>query len=179
MDKNRKVHQFNNPVLNWIEFRLPIISYFKKEYGDIDRKYRRYVLNDWELDTEEKKDLLAEMEDLLTVLLVFRRQILPGRPDRFSSQGIRDGHSFSIRIYARHWQGRGHVPPGSPFTLNAFTQWLHTTVEDMTAMLETYAAALEDQVLSEEETNRLLAQTESMICDMLGAMYDVHMSFGN
>ena len=34
MDKNRKVHQFKNPVLNWIEFRLPIISYFKKEYGD-------------------------------------------------------------------------------------------------------------------------------------------------
>ena len=32
MDKNRKVHQFKNPVLNWIEFRLPIISYFKKEY---------------------------------------------------------------------------------------------------------------------------------------------------
>jgi len=30
MDKNRKVHQFKNPVLNWIEFRLPIISYLKK-----------------------------------------------------------------------------------------------------------------------------------------------------
>ena len=26
--------KFKNPVLNWIEFRLPIVSYFKKEYGD-------------------------------------------------------------------------------------------------------------------------------------------------
>ena len=30
--KNPK--QYKNPVLNWIEFRLPIISYFEKEYGE-------------------------------------------------------------------------------------------------------------------------------------------------
>ncbi|MCG8617646.1 MAG: hypothetical protein MI802_15615, partial [Desulfobacterales bacterium] len=160
-----------------IEDVVPWCDTFKKEYGDIDRKYRRYVLNDWELDSEEKKDLLAEMEDLLTVLLVFRRQILPGRPDRFSSLGTRVGHRFTVRIHPRHWLGEGVVPDCSPFTLDAFTRWLHTTVTDMTAMLDTYASALEDQVLSEGETNRLLGQTEAMICDMLGAMYDIHMSF--
>ena len=26
--------KYKNPVLNWIEFRLPIISYFEREYGD-------------------------------------------------------------------------------------------------------------------------------------------------
>ena len=26
--------QYKNPVLNWIEFRLPIISYFEKEYKE-------------------------------------------------------------------------------------------------------------------------------------------------
>ena len=30
--KNPK--QYKNPILNWIEFRLPIISYFEKEYGE-------------------------------------------------------------------------------------------------------------------------------------------------
>ncbi len=33
MQHKQKV-KFKNPVLNWIEFRLPIVSYFKKEYGD-------------------------------------------------------------------------------------------------------------------------------------------------
>ena len=33
MQSKQKV-KFKNPVLNWIEFRLPIVSYFKKEYGD-------------------------------------------------------------------------------------------------------------------------------------------------
>ena len=44
MDQNRKVHQFKNPVLNWIEFRLPIISYFKKElnnrWNEIPSRFR-------------------------------------------------------------------------------------------------------------------------------------------
>ena len=26
--------KYKNPILNWIEFRLPIISYFEREYGD-------------------------------------------------------------------------------------------------------------------------------------------------
>jgi quinol-cytochrome oxidoreductase complex cytochrome b subunit len=33
MQHKQKV-KFKNPVLNWIEYRLPIVSYFKKEYGD-------------------------------------------------------------------------------------------------------------------------------------------------
>ncbi len=31
MSGNSEPTKFKNPVLNWIEFRLPIISYFQKE----------------------------------------------------------------------------------------------------------------------------------------------------
>ena len=34
MSGNSEPTKFKNPVLNWIEFRLPIISYFQKEYGE-------------------------------------------------------------------------------------------------------------------------------------------------
>ena len=34
MSGNSEPRKYKNPVLNWIEFRLPIISYFEKEYGD-------------------------------------------------------------------------------------------------------------------------------------------------
>ena len=34
MSGNSEPRKYKNPVLNWIEFRLPIISYFQKEYGE-------------------------------------------------------------------------------------------------------------------------------------------------
>ena len=34
MSGNTEPRKYKNPLLNWIEFRLPIISYFEKEYGD-------------------------------------------------------------------------------------------------------------------------------------------------
>mgnify|MGYP006141413047 FL=1 len=34
MSAPKEPKQYKNSVLNWIEFRLPIISYFEKEYGD-------------------------------------------------------------------------------------------------------------------------------------------------
>tara|TARA_Y100001970_G_scaffold154418_1_gene189170 strand:+ start:1893 stop:3158 length:1266 start_codon:yes stop_codon:yes gene_type:complete len=34
MSKSSEPKKYNNPILNWIEFRLPIISYFQKEYGE-------------------------------------------------------------------------------------------------------------------------------------------------
>ena len=34
MRESSEPKKYNNPILNWIEFRLPIISYFQKEYGE-------------------------------------------------------------------------------------------------------------------------------------------------
>ena len=34
MDDKKNLKKYNNSILNWIEYRLPIISYFQKEYGD-------------------------------------------------------------------------------------------------------------------------------------------------
>ena len=34
MNNSSEPRKYKNPVLNWIEFRLPIISYFEKEYGE-------------------------------------------------------------------------------------------------------------------------------------------------
>ena len=34
MSGNPEPRKYKNPLLNWIEFRLPIVSYFEKEYGD-------------------------------------------------------------------------------------------------------------------------------------------------
>ena len=34
MSGNLEPRKYKNPFLNWIEFRLPIISYFEREYGD-------------------------------------------------------------------------------------------------------------------------------------------------
>ncbi len=34
MDKLKQTRKYKNSFLNWIEYRLPIISYFEKEYGD-------------------------------------------------------------------------------------------------------------------------------------------------
>ena len=34
MSGSSEPKKYNNPILNWIEFRLPIISYFQKEYGE-------------------------------------------------------------------------------------------------------------------------------------------------
>ena len=34
MEQSSEPKKYKNPFLNWIEFRLPIISYFEKEYGD-------------------------------------------------------------------------------------------------------------------------------------------------
>ena len=34
MNRSSEPKKYKNPILNWIEFRLPIISYFEKEYGE-------------------------------------------------------------------------------------------------------------------------------------------------
>ncbi len=34
MDKSKEPRKYKNSFLNWIEFRLPIVSYIEKEYGD-------------------------------------------------------------------------------------------------------------------------------------------------
>ena len=34
MNHSSEPKKYKNPILNWIEFRLPIISYFEKEYGE-------------------------------------------------------------------------------------------------------------------------------------------------
>jgi len=34
MGENKETRKYKNPILNWIEYRLPIISYLEKEYGD-------------------------------------------------------------------------------------------------------------------------------------------------
>ena len=34
MENSSKPKKYKNAFLNWIEFRLPIISYIEKEYGD-------------------------------------------------------------------------------------------------------------------------------------------------
>ena len=34
MNHSSEPRKYKNPVLNWIEFRLPIISYFEREYGE-------------------------------------------------------------------------------------------------------------------------------------------------
>ena len=34
MEDKKEQKIYKNPILNWIEFRLPIISYLEKEYGD-------------------------------------------------------------------------------------------------------------------------------------------------
>ena len=34
MDKSSEQHKYKNSFLNWIEFRLPIVSYIEKEYKD-------------------------------------------------------------------------------------------------------------------------------------------------
>ena len=34
MDEKKETKKYKNPILNWIEYRLPIISYLEKEYGD-------------------------------------------------------------------------------------------------------------------------------------------------
>ena len=34
MDKSSEPKKYKNSFLNWIEYRLPIISYLEKEYGD-------------------------------------------------------------------------------------------------------------------------------------------------
>ena len=33
MKKSSEPKKYKNPFLNWIEFRLPIISYIEREYG--------------------------------------------------------------------------------------------------------------------------------------------------
>ena len=34
MEENKNKRKYKNSFLNWIEYRLPIISYLEKEYGD-------------------------------------------------------------------------------------------------------------------------------------------------
>tara|TARA_Y100000590_G_scaffold128885_1_gene147342 strand:+ start:648 stop:1877 length:1230 start_codon:yes stop_codon:yes gene_type:complete len=34
MEEKKQTKRYKNPLLNWIEFRLPIISYIEKEYGN-------------------------------------------------------------------------------------------------------------------------------------------------
>ena len=34
MGEKNETKKYKNPILNWIEYRLPIISYLEKEYGD-------------------------------------------------------------------------------------------------------------------------------------------------
>ncbi|SVB06688.1 uncharacterized protein METZ01_LOCUS159542, partial [marine metagenome] len=34
MDKSSEPRKYKNSFLNWIEYRLPIISYLEKEYRD-------------------------------------------------------------------------------------------------------------------------------------------------
>ena len=34
MEKSPEQHKYKNSFLNWIEFRLPIVSYIEKEYKD-------------------------------------------------------------------------------------------------------------------------------------------------
>lgn len=157
-------------VERWVEA-------FKKEYSDIDKKYRRYVINDWELDISEKKDILTEMEDLLTILLVFRQYVSQDHARVFSALSPDDTCPFDIEIFSRHWLGSGRITPGNEFSLVSFTRWFHDTVSDIIAMLDTYRDAMADRVFSLEERDEVLGQVEQIFCDILTSMHAIQMSY--
>ncbi len=149
------------------------IDAFQKEFADIERKYRRYIANDWELDKHEKDDLLAEMEDLIGGLMIFRRHVTKDRPNKFSATGNADIGPYQIEIFPKYWRGEGSVTHDFEFSLVNFADWYQDLIKEILSILEAYKNAMHDNVLTDEERNILAPRIEKIFNGVLVVMNSI------
>jgi len=149
---------------------------FQKEFADIERKYRRYIINDWNLEKHEKNDLVAEMEDLIGGLMIFRRHVTKDRPDEFSATGNADTGPYQIKIFPKYWRGEGSVEHDFEFSLLNFTDWYHAFIKDILSMLEAYRKAMQDGLLTDDERHQMVSRIEKIFYDVLVVMHAISAS---
>ena len=149
------------------------IEAFQREFADIGRKYGRFEINQWALSTAEKNDLLAEMEDLLGGLLIFRRYITKDRPDHFWATGKADIHPYNIKIFPKYWKGEGSVRADFEFDPLKFVDWYQDLIKEILSMLEAYKNAMGDNVLTDEERNILIPRIEKIFHGVLVVMNSI------
>lgn len=138
------------------------IENFHDEFQDIGRKYTRYISNDWVLDSDEKADLTAELEDFLGGLLLLRRFVSKDHPSEFSTRDDENNISYHVEIFSKHWEGTGLVLQSHDFSLTTFVEWFQPIFEQINTLFSEYRAALENQVPLEQERDRLMASIEQV-----------------
>lgn len=140
---------------------------FRKEFADVGRKYGRYISNDWVLDDAEKNDLQVELEDLLGGLLLFRQRLTVDQPHHFSSAGTDPNKSYKVTLSEKHWKGDGRVKTAYRFDLAQFVDWYQDIFTDLNTLFNEHAAAMEDNVLSDDERTSLIGQIEAIFYNVI------------
>lgn len=144
------------------------IHNFLKLFKHLGKTYENLAHNDGELVGQEKANLVIELDGLIGGLIILRQYLTEKNPNVFKSLSNKYKFSFSIRIDANTWSGRGRMSYKYTFKLTSFANWYNNIMmKKIQQVFIKYSEAMADGVLSKEERENLILFVETIIFDVL------------
>lgn len=155
------------PHLKRMEPLAAWIKAFLMEIKDLRRLYLSCLHNDGQIIGQEKANLVIEMDEVIGGLLLFRRYLTEGTPERLTA-GDQRTFSYDIRIFDSSWTGKGRLSSDGELDNKSYAS-LHNEyiLERIKQMLQEYGCAVSDRVITPEERRGLQEKNDALICDFL------------
>ncbi|MBN2535944.1 MAG: hypothetical protein JXB88_23900 [Spirochaetales bacterium] len=144
------------------------IRNFLKTFKTLGQTYSRYFSNDGELVGQEKANLVIALDGLIGGLVLLRRYITKDNPNQFESLDNTYDFWFEIKMDLANWRGRGKMSNKFTFKITSFANWYNNVMmQKIQKVFKMYSQAMEDEVLTDEESNNLCRFIEVIIFDIL------------
>ena len=144
------------------------IRNFLKIFKSLGQMYSRYFTNDGELVGQEKANLVIALDGLIGGLVLLRRYITKDTPNTFESIENKYNYWFEMKLDIVTWQGKGKMSNKYTFALSSFANWYNNVMmPKIQTMFKMYSKAMEDEILTPEESRNLCLFIEMIIFDIL------------
>ena len=144
------------------------IRNFLKTFKTLGQMYSRYFTNDGELVGQEKANLVIALDGLIGGLVLLRRYITKDTPNQFESLENKYNYWFEMKLDLVNWRGKGKLSNRYTFKISSFANWYNNVMmQKIQQMFKAYSKAMEDEVLTDEESKSLCRFIEVIIFDIL------------
>ena len=140
---------------------------FRNEFQDIGRKYSQYISDDMILDSNEKADLAAELEDFLGGVFLLQRFATKQQPSELTTRNDETNISYHVSIFPKYWEGSGLVLDKYDFGVSTFIEWFGPMFEQIEMELSAYRSAMERDTPSDKDREQVIAVTEQVASRIL------------
>ena len=144
------------------------IKSFIEKFKNMGKLYRKFYLNDGELVGQEKASLVFELDGFIGGLLVLRRCLSKEQPSEYSSLKGKYFYNFTFHMDTINWRGTGWFSNQYIFSITNFVDWYNNRMmKKLMTLFKMYAEAMADNILTDEERERLIIFVETIIFDIL------------